>query len=193
MNAANSFEFGDEVKKEAASKTDDPSFSQHNNIHCRHCLNHNNHPIKMSAMKCITLVSTLLLASAQLSTFPRRLRRGALSSSQEKEFGRQLEDMSMSLSMPSSMSVDLTPAGMDFLPVDFGEEETASVPEVELTTSEPSYYPTVSFFGVVRFKKEVKEIIRINEHLVSMPSVIIVRPNSSTCPLRPLLEHLLLQ
>ncbi|KAL7515402.1 hypothetical protein ACHAXN_013411 [Cyclotella atomus] len=97
----------------------------------------------MSTIKCITFVSTLLLASAQVSTLPRRLRRGAVVSSetnelvQDKEFGRQLEEMSMSLSMPSSMSVDLQQAGIEFMPID----ETASMAE-EATTAEPSYYPT---------------------------------------------------
>jgi hypothetical protein len=64
----------------------------------------------------------------------------------------------MSLSMPSSMSVDLTPAGMDFLPVDFGEEETASMPEVELTTSEPSYYPTVSFLVLFVSRRKSRKL-----------------------------------
>jgi hypothetical protein len=54
--------------------------------------------------------------------------------------------MSMSLSMPSSMSVDLQQAGIEFMPID----ETASMAE-EATTAEPSYYPTVSL--VLFFKK----------------------------------------
>jgi hypothetical protein len=108
-------------------------------------------PIKMSPtfVKSITLLSTVLLVSAQLSTLPRRLRRGSLTAveqsneldfaAEEKEFGRERQLENFSLSMSMSLSVDLEPAGMDF-----SELDTASMPvdEESSPTYQPSYWPT---------------------------------------------------
>lgn len=93
----------------------------------------------------------MLLVSAQLSTLPRRLRRGSLTAveqsneldfaAEEKEFGRErhLENFSLSMPMSMSLSVDLEPAGMDF-----SELDTASMPvdEESSPTYQPSYWPT---------------------------------------------------
>ena len=101
-------------------------------------------------MKSIIL-SSVLLASAQLSNIPRRqmrLRRGGdavrmeseIESAAEKEFGRARELEQLSLSISISMSLDLEPAGMF-------EDEMSSPTHVPsyVPTSPPSYWPTCKF------------------------------------------------
>ena len=100
-------------------------------------------------MKSI-LLSTVLMASAQLSTLPRRLRRGnaaaptenelEFASAQEKEFGRARDLEVLSFSMSVSMSVDLQQNG--FLPIDFSNDLSMPSDETSTPTYEPSYFPT---------------------------------------------------
>eukprot|EP00804_Cyclotella_cryptica_P008799 CCRYP_015630-RB/>CCRYP_015630-RB protein AED:0.10 eAED:0.10 QI:102/1/1/1/0.8/0.83/6/374/178 len=110
-------------------------------------------------VKSLTLLSALLLTSAQLATFPRRLRRGSVSLDNEGgngpqfavrakgEFGRarQLDSLSVSMTAASiSFSLDLEPAAMEF---DI-EDETSMA--AVTPTYYPSYVPTEkSFFASV--------------------------------------------
>ena len=103
-------------------------------------------------MITIGLLSTMLLASAQLSTIPRRLRRGSAAKEQEfqrynfvneeDEFGRARDLEGLSFSMSVSMSVDLTQSGMDFLPVVFDDDDDTEDNDPSETTLAPSYWPT---------------------------------------------------
>lgn len=104
-------------------------------------------PIKMSVsvVKSVALLSTMLLASAQLSSVPRRLRRGTVAIMNEEnagaeftakhahegEFGRirQLDELSMSMPV-SSLSMNLA----------IGADESDSPTYVP--TFWPTYVPT---------------------------------------------------
>jgi len=107
--------------------------------------------MSMSLIRNATLFSTLLLASAQMSSIPRRLRRGNVAAvarenensmiiREEKEFGRQrqLEDMSM------STPIDLIPSGFEVSSMDFSDADESIVTgePTGSPTYYPSYYPT---------------------------------------------------
>ena len=113
-------------------------------------------------VRSLTLLSTLLMASSQLATFPKRLRRGSAALDIEEgnelqfavnvkgEFGRarQLDSFSMSMTVTSiSLSLDLEPAAMEF---NF-EEETS------MATVTPTYYP--SYVPTEKVGKDVSFIL----------------------------------
>lgn len=116
-------------------------------------------------LNCLILLSTL--ASAQLATFPKRLRRGSAALNVEEgnelqvvanfkgEFGRarQLDSFSMSMTITSiSLSLDLEPAAMEF-DIKDGTSMATVAP-----TYYPSYVPTEKVRKVVSFM--LKEALR---------------------------------